>query len=99
MIENRIYDIIGRISPMITEKALKASENNKVVFKTPADVTKKEIQSVFKKIYKEANILDIKSLVVKGKVKKFKGKIGKRSDFKKFYIKLDKTIDITTGIK
>ncbi|MBL6621464.1 MAG: 50S ribosomal protein L23 [Rickettsiales bacterium] len=93
------YNIIDKISPLITEKSLKISEHGFVAFKAPIYITKKQIEKAITLLYKDAKIIKISSLLVKGKKKRFKGKIGKRSDFKKFNIKLEKPIDITTGIK
>jgi large subunit ribosomal protein L23 len=99
MQNSNIYKKIDKISPLITEKSLKISENGFVSFKAPKDLTKKEIRKAIALLYKDAKIIKISSLLVKGKQKRFKGKIGKRSDYKKFNIKLEKPIDITTGIK
>ena len=40
------------------------------------------------------------TLIVKGKVKRFRGKMGKRRDLKKAYVTLAEgnTIDVTTGL-
>ena len=42
----------------------------------------------------------INTLIVKGKVKRFRGKIGKRRDLKKAYVTLAEgnTIDVSTGL-
>jgi large subunit ribosomal protein L23 len=99
MREQKLFDYIGKITPLITEKALKASENSVVVFKTPKHTAKGDVKKIIEKLYKGSKVLKINSTLVKGKVKKFKGRIGKRADYKKFYVKLEKPIDITTGIK
>jgi len=99
MQNSKTYNIIGRINPLITEKSLKISEDGFVSFKAPADITKKEIAKAITFLYKDAKIIKISSLLVKGKKKRFKGKIGIRSNYKKFNIKLEKPIDITAGIK
>ena len=46
------------------------------------------------------NVKKVNLIISKGKVKRFKGKKGKRNDTKKAIISLDKgeKIDITTGI-
>ena len=75
------------------------TSNGFVSFKAPADITKKEIAKAITFLYKDAKIIKISSLLVKGKKKRFKGKIGTRSNYKKFNIKLEKPIDITAGIK
>ena len=94
-----ILDIAARIRPHVTEKSMKASENNVVAFLVPTDVTKTEIKNVIEYLYKDVKVINVSSSLAKGKVKRFRGKIGKRPDTKKMYIRLDKSIDITSGIK
>ena len=45
-------------------------------------------------------VVAINTLIVKGKVKRFRGKLGKRRDLKKAYVTLAEgnTIDVTTGL-
>ncbi|MBT5827722.1 MAG: 50S ribosomal protein L23 [Alphaproteobacteria bacterium] len=93
------YSFIDKLSPLVTEKSLKVSEHSYVVFKGPKSATKGDVQRALTFLYKGSKILKITSSLTKGKVKKFKGKIGKRADFKKFFVKFEKPIDITTGIK
>jgi len=99
MQNKRTYGYVDKIEPLITEKALKMSEDSYIAFKGPKGATKKDIENVITTLYKGSKVLKVTSSVVKGKIKKFKGKIGKRADYKKFFVKLDKPIDITTGIK
>lgn len=96
--ENK-YNFIDKLSPLVTEKSLKVSEHSYVVFKAPKSANKADIVKALTFLYKGSKIVKITSSLVKGKVKRFKGKIGKRADFKKFFVKFEKPIDITTGIK
>jgi len=99
MQNKRTYNYIDKITPLITEKALKVSENSYVAFKGPKSATKGDVENVITTLYKGSKVVKITSSLVKGKVKRFKGKLGKRPDYKKFFVKLEKPIDITTGIK
>jgi len=99
MINKNILNFVGSVTPLITEKALKNSEDSYVVFKAPTNASKDVVKKVIEFLYKDVKVIKINATLVKGKVKRFKGKIGKRADYKKFFVKLDKTIDITTGIK
>jgi len=99
MINKNMLDFVGSIKPIITEKALKCSENSYVVFKAPTNASKNVVKKAVEFLYKDVKVTRINVALIKGKVKKFKGKIGKRADYKKFFVKLDKAIDITTGIK
>ena len=93
----RHYDVI--LAPHITEKATILSEQNKVVFKVAQDATKDEIASAVEELFK-VNVLKVNTVVTKGKVKRFRGIIGKRSDVKKAIVTLaeGQSIDVTTGL-
>ena len=93
----RIYEVIRR--PVVTEKSTLGSEHNQVTFVVPLDATKPEIKAAVEQIFK-VKVKAVNTLRSKGKVKRFRGQIGKRSDFKKAYVTLDEghSIDVTTGI-
>lgn len=99
MRNKNILNFVGSIKPIITEKSLKNSTDAYVVFKAPTNATKNIVKQVIEFLYKDTKVIKINASIIKGKVKRFKGKIGKRSNYKKFFVKLNKTIDITTGIK
>ena len=42
----------------------------------------------------EIKVLDVNCVNVKGKVKRFGGRVGRRKAFKKAYISLDKSVDM-----
>ena len=91
------YDIIRR--PIITEKATLASENGIIAFEVAISSTKKQIKNAIENLF-SVKVVAINTLIVKGKVKRFRGKLGKRRDLKKAYVTLAEgnTIDVTTGL-
>ena len=91
------YDIIR--SPVITEKATMVSENNQVVFNVASTATKPEIKSAVEALF-SVKVKAVNTLNRKGKVKRFRGIIGKQSDVKKAIVTLQEgsTIDVTTGL-
>ncbi len=93
----RHYDTI--LAPIITEKATLLSEQNKVVFRVPADATKVEIADAVETLFK-VSVTKVNTLNVKGKTKRFRGIKGRRSDVKKAIVTLaeGQSIDITTGL-
>jgi len=93
----RHYDVI--VAPVITEKATLLSELNKVVFRVAADATKDEIAAAVEELFK-VNVTKVNTLVVEGKTKRFRGRLGKRNDVKKAIVTLaeGQSIDITTGL-
>ena len=93
----RHYDVI--LSPVITEKATIASEQNKVVFRVAKTATKPEIKEAVERLF-DVKVTGVNTLVRKGKVKRFKGQLGQQSDVKKAVVTLAEghSIDVTTGL-
>ena len=93
----RHYDTI--LAPVITEKATILSEQNKVVFRVADNATKDEIAAAVEALFK-VTVTKVNTLNVKGKTKRFRGRIGRRSDVKKAIVTLaeGQSIDITTGL-
>ena len=93
----RMYQIIRK--PIITEKTTIISEHNQVTFKVPLEVTKPEIKVAVEGLF-EVKVKSVNTIVQKGKVKRFRGHLGKRSDFKKAIVTLvdGDSIDLTTGV-
>ncbi len=92
-----LYDVIRR--PIITEKATMASEANAVVFEVHKDATKPQIREAIEALF-GVKVKAVNTLLNKGKVKRFRGRLGKRADVKKAYVTLEEgaTIDVTTGL-
>ncbi|MBL8590410.1 MAG: 50S ribosomal protein L23 [Methylobacteriaceae bacterium] len=93
----RHYDVI--VSPVITEKATNASEQNKVVFRVRPDATKPQIKEAVEKLF-DVKVTGVNTLVRKGKTKLFRGRRGTRSDVKQAVVTLaaGQKIDVTTGL-
>ncbi len=97
VITERMYDVIK--APVITEKATMGSEHGQVTFRVALEATKPEIKSAVEALFK-VKVTAVNTLRVKGKTKMFKGRPGRRSDYKKAIVTLadGQTIDVTTGI-
>jgi len=91
------FDLIKK--PIITEKATMASENGAVVFQVAMDATKPMIKEAVEAVF-GVKVKAVNTVVAKGKVKKFRGRPGERSDKKKAYVTLEEgnTIDVATGL-
>lgn len=87
------------IAPHITEKATMGSEHGQVTFKVAKDATKPEIKEAVEALF-DVKVKAVNTLIQKGKTKRFKGIMGKRSDFKKAIVTLEdgQTIDTGTGV-
>ncbi|MBX9992327.1 MULTISPECIES: 50S ribosomal protein L23 [Phreatobacter] len=96
-VDPRHYDVIK--APLITEKGSVVAEHNQVVFKVSADATKPQIKAAVEKLF-DVKVKSVNTLVQKGKTKRFKGVLGRRSDVKKAIVTLAEghSIDITTGL-
>ncbi|MEX0969890.1 MAG: 50S ribosomal protein L23 [Paracoccaceae bacterium] len=92
-----LYDVIRK--PIITEKATMASEYNAVVFEVAMDANKPMIKEAVETLF-NVKVKAVNTSVTKGKVKRFKGKLGTRKDVKKAYVTLEagNTIDVSTGL-
>src|ERR1041384_2157573 len=75
-----MYDIIR--APVITEKATAASEHNQVVFRVSLDATKREVKAAVEGLF-DVKVNAVNTIRVHGKTKRFRGRIGRRSDYKK----------------
>jgi large subunit ribosomal protein L23 len=95
--KERMYQTI--LSPLVTEKATALSESGQVVFRVTLDATKPEIKAAVEGLF-NVKVLAVNTLVVKGKAKRFRGREGRRSDWKKAMVKLaeGQSIDLTTGL-
>ena len=91
------YDVI--VSPVITEKSTMASENNQVVFNVAKTASKPEIKAAVEALF-GVKVTGVNTLVRKGKVKRFRGRIGRQSDVKKAIVTLadGQSIDVTSGL-
>jgi len=95
--KERMYDIVR--APVITEKATLGSEHNQVTFKVPLDASKLEVAAAVEGVF-GVKVKAVNTLRAKGKVKRFRGRLGKRNDVKKAYVTLveGQTIDMTAGV-
>lgn len=93
----RMYDLIT--APVITEKSTFVSEHNQVVFRVPLSATKPEIKAAVEGLF-NVKVRAVNTLIAKGKTKRFKGIVARRSDVKKAIVTLEEghRIDVTTGI-
>ena len=83
---DRLHQII--IAPVISEKSTTAAEKaNAAVFKVLRDAKKPEIKTAVETLF-NVKVESVRTLLVKGKTKGFGRIPGRRSDWKKAYVKL-----------
>jgi len=91
------YDVIRK--PIITEKATMTSEYGAVVFEVDIAANKPQIKEAVEALF-GVKVKAVNTTITKGKVKRFRGQLGKRKDVKKAYVMLEEgnTIDVSTGL-
>ena len=95
--QNKAYQTI--LNPLVTEKSTQQSEFNKMVFTVPLNATKQEVKLSIEKIF-SVKVKAVNTILLKGKVKRFKGILGRRSNTKKAIVTLapGNTIDLSAGV-
>jgi large subunit ribosomal protein L23 len=97
MTDLRHYDVND--SPAITEKSTMASEQNQVVFNVAKKASKPEIKAAVEALF-GVKVMAVNTLVRKGKIKRFRGTVGRQGDVKKAVVTLadGQSIDVATGL-
>ena len=85
--------------PIITEKATMVSDVNAVVFEVAMGSTKPQIKEAVEALF-GVKVKAVNTTITKGKVKRFRGRLGERRDVKKAYVTLAEgnSIDVSTGL-
>jgi large subunit ribosomal protein L23 len=94
--DERVFEVI--LFPVLTEKSTFATERGQYVFKVLRDANKFEISRAVEKLFK-VEVSSVNTISVPGKVKRFRGRLGKRSASKKAVVTLREgfSIDMTTA--
>ena len=95
--KERIFELIRK--PIVTEKSTLLSELNQVTFEVPLDANKHEIRAAIEELFK-VKVTAVNTVRQAGKNKRFRGRPGRRSDYKKAIVTLAEgdSIDVATGI-
>jgi large subunit ribosomal protein L23 len=86
MNQERLMQVL--LAPQISEKATYvADKHEQVIFRVATDATKPEIKAAVELLFKvEVEAVQVSN--VKGKVKRFKGSVGRRKGWKKAFVSL-----------
>jgi large subunit ribosomal protein L23 len=86
MNQNRLLQVL--LSPHVSEKsALAADAGNQYVFRVAVDASKPEIRKAVETAF-DVKVDAVRVVNVKGKSKRFGTRMGKRSDWRKAYVRL-----------
>lgn len=92
MNQERIFQIL--LGPCVSEKAaVVADANNQYVFKVALDATKEEVKASVEQLFK-VTVNDVQTLRVKGKTKRNRFGMTKKSDWKKAYVRVEQGQEI-----
>ena len=92
-----LYDIIR--NPVTTEKSTILSGKNQLVFRVAFGSNKSEIKEAIEMLF-GVKVLRVNTLIQKGKLKRFRGRVGQRSDVKKAFVHLAEghSVDLTAKL-
>lgn len=91
MKQERILQVIK--APHVTEKSSMAAEQKQLVFKVDRRASKEDIKAAVEALL-EVKVTAVNTVLMKGKVKRFGARVGRRKDYKKAYVSLDKSVDM-----
>ncbi|QQD17533.1 50S ribosomal protein L23 [Spongiibacter nanhainus] len=96
MKSERIYKVL--LGPHVSEKAAMAGDaGNQVVFKVLPGASKLEVKNAVEALFK-VDVVDVRTVNVKGKVKRNRFGLSKKPNWKKAYVSLAQGQDIDFAI-
>ena len=96
MNQERLFKVL--LGPHITEKsAMSAGTATQVVFKVATDATKLEVRKAVEQLF-EVKVDGVRGVNMKGKTRRTKTGLGRRSDWKKAYVRLAEGQDIDFSV-
>ena len=96
MNQERVFKVL--LGPHITEKSAMASgAATQVVFKVATDASKLEVKRAVEQLF-EVQVDDVRVVNVKGKARRTRTGIGRRSDWRKAYVRLAEGQDIDFAV-
>ena len=88
----RLHQVLRR--PIVSEKSTNAADSGQqVVFEVLTDATKNEIKTAAESLF-EVSVEGVQVINVRGKIKRFGKTPGKRTNWKKAYVRLAEGDDI-----
>lgn len=92
MNQERLLKVL--LGPLVSEKSSRLTEESQqFVFKILPDASKLEVKKAVESLF-NVNVQSVQVVNVKGKVKRFGRGLGRRSDWKKAYVRLQEGQEI-----
>ncbi len=82
------------LRPIISEKSMNMAATGIYMFEANKAANKMEIANEVAKLFK-VNVVTVRTSILKGKVKRFKGTVGTRNDSKRAFVQLKEGQKIT----
>lgn len=96
MNQERIFQVL--VGPHVSEKAaIIAEQSNQYVFKVAVDATKAEVKKSVEQLFK-VKVNAVRTLKVKGKVKRNRFGLSAKPTWKKAYVRLEQGQDIDFAV-
>jgi large subunit ribosomal protein L23 len=96
MNQERLFQVL--VGPHVSEKAaIIAEQSNQYVFKVAVDATKAEVKKSVEQLFK-VKVSAVRTLKVKGKVKRNKFGFSTKPTWKKAYVRLEQGQDIDFAV-
>lgn len=86
MSKRDLYEILRY--PINTEKSTMLAERNVYIFKILKDATKCQVKKAVEVIF-NVKVREVRTLIIKGKTKVFRGRKGRRADDKRAFVTLE----------
>lgn len=83
-------------APRVSEKSARLAEHNQYVFEVAQDATKSDVKSAVENLF-DVSVLSVNLVNVKGKLKLFRFRAGRKGSMRKAYVRLaeGQSIDVT----
>ena len=96
MSSDRILSVLR--APHVSEKSTRLSEHNQYVFAVAPDATKADVKSAVEQMF-EVDVVSVNMANVKGKLKMFRFRPGRKASVRKAYVRLaeGQTIEAAAG--
>jgi large subunit ribosomal protein L23 len=85
-------------APHVSEKSARLSEHNQYVFAVAPSATKADVKSAVEKMF-DVNVVSVNMANIKGKLKTFRFRPGRKASVRKAYVRLaeGQSIDVAAG--
>ena len=82
-------------APRISEKSARLAEHNQYVFEVAANATKSDVKAAVEQLF-DVSVRSVNMANIKGKLKLFRFRAGRKADVRKAYVRLaeGQTIDV-----